>query len=279
MEPVVEFAFGRPHGVLRPHVERYVGYRLEGFPAGIHRGLPSRHLTLIVSIGAPVEVTAMPDPSQPPGSYPAVVAGMHAAPAVLAHDGDQVGIAVEVAPTGARALLGCPAAELASTVLNLSDVLGRGTVGLSDRLGAVASWAERFAILDGILVTSARDGAGPPAEVAWAWQQLLATGGTVPVSALADELGWSRRHFGERFRREIGLSPKVAARVLRFDRASQLLKRSERPGLATVAAMCGYADQAHLTREWNEFAGCPPSAWLGEEVAFVQDSPPAAPAD
>jgi AraC-like DNA-binding protein len=61
-------------------------------------------------------------------------------------------------------------------------------------------------------------------------------------------------------------------RVLRFDRARRLLGRVDRPGLADVAATCGYYDQAHLTREWNELAGCTPTTWMSEELPSVQDS-------
>jgi AraC-like DNA-binding protein len=62
-------------------------------------------------------------------------------------------------------------------------------------------------------------------EVARAWRLLLSTGGTVPVAGLAQEVGWSRRHLAERFRAEIGLGLKEAARVVRFDRARRMLQR------------------------------------------------------
>src|ERR687893_116708 len=94
----------RPHPVLR----RYVGYRMAGFPPGLHRGLPARHLTFIVSIAGPVETVAVPDGSPPP-PLQALVGGLQAGPTVLRHDGDQAGVAVEVTPMGARSLFGLPA--------------------------------------------------------------------------------------------------------------------------------------------------------------------------
>jgi AraC-like DNA-binding protein len=116
---------------------------------------------------------------------------------------------------------------------------------------------------------------GPSADpaIAWAWRVLHRRGGDVPVGALAAEIGWSRRHFAARFRAEIGLSPKVAARVLRLERARSLLARGEPAGL--VAARSGYTDQSHLVREFRALAGCTPSRYLaemdGEQVTFVQD--------
>lgn len=91
------------------------------------------------------------------------------------------------------------------------------------------------------------------------------------MGTLAQEVGGSRRHLGERFRREFGLTPKVAGRVMRFESTRRLLGTPGRPGLADVAARCGYADQAHLTREWRELAGCTPSTWLTEELPSIQD--------
>jgi transcriptional regulator GlxA family with amidase domain len=95
----------------------------------------------------------------------------------------------------------------------------------------------------------------------------------VRVSDLAAETGWSGRHLTSRFRAEIGLTPKAAARVIRFSRTRDLLvKRAAGGGLrlADLAASCGYFDQAHLAREFNALAGCPPSRWLAEEFRNVQ---------
>jgi transcriptional regulator GlxA family with amidase domain len=62
------------------------------------------------------------------------------------------------------------------------------------------------------------------------------------------------------------------ARVMRFERARRLLVSHARPALADVAAACGYADQAHLTRDWRALAGQSPRAWLASEhLPFVQD--------
>ena len=87
-----------------------------------------------------------------------------------------------------------------------------------------------------------------------------------------------RRHLGARFRDEFGLSPKTAARVIRFDRARRLLQRrvaaGGAPALAELAAGGGFFDQAHLAREFRELAGCAPSRWLAEEFRNVQAAVP-----
>jgi len=94
------------------------------------------------------------------------------------------------------------------------------------------------------------------------------------ADALASEVGWSRRYLSRQFGVEIGLSPRTAARVVRFDRARRRLQHAAATNgdlrLACVATTCGYYDQAHLAREFNQFCGCPPSRWLREEFRIVQ---------
>ncbi|MEU9676752.1 helix-turn-helix domain-containing protein [Streptomyces parvus] len=87
---------------------------------------------------------------------------------------------------------------------------------------------------------------------------ILTARGRVGVDSLANEAGWSRKRLWSRFRSQIGLAPKHAARPVRFDHAAHRLAAG-RPA-AEVAALSGYADQAHLHREVKAFTGVTPTA-------------------
>src|SRR5436305_725218 len=267
-EPVVDGADRRPGAALRPFVERYRGYRLEGFPPAIHHGLPSRHLAFMLSVDRPV-VTAED------GARWAFAGGLHYTAATIFHDGNQHGMAIQLTPMGARLLFGVPAGALAATVVDLEELLGPFARELYDRTASGSGWDARFAVVDDVLTRAARrrleDPPEPPSEVLRAWRRLVATGGALEIGELAAEVGWSRRHLSEKFRTEVGLAPKVAARVLRFERARHLLSMPTRPGLAAVAVACGYYDQAHFTREWKELAGCTPTRWIADELPSMQD--------
>lgn len=274
-----EFAGWRPAAPLRPFAAWYVGYLEYGIPPGVHRGLPSPYLTLIFTLDEPLTVAAHPDPRTPPGQYDALVGGLHSAPALIRHDGRQAGIQIAISPLGARALLGLPAGELANADLPAADLLGSFAEEVRERLMAADGWPRRFAVLDGLLSRRLAEGPGRvPAEVTHGWRRLLATGGTLTVPELAREVGWSPRYLSRRFGEEIGLTPKLAARVVRFDRARRLLQQRAATGpagtLATLAADTGYYDQAHLAREFGQFAGCAPSRWLREEFRIVQAGEP-----
>ena len=258
----------RPAPALRPYIAWYSGYRQAGIAPGRHRGLPSPYLTLIVTIDDPLVVEAHPDPSQPGDEYTTLIGGLHTVPALITHDGRQSGVQLAVRPLGARALLGLPAGELGHLDVRGEDVLGPLAVELHERLRSAPSWPARFAALDDVLLRVCRPDAAPAPEITEAWRLLV--GGEHTVAEAADVVGWSVRRLSGRFDLELGVSPKTAAKIARFDRARRSLLQSSGLGLADLAVACGYYDQAHLARDFRELAGAPPSQWLAEERRFVQ---------
>jgi AraC-like DNA-binding protein len=199
-----------------------------------------------------------------------MVSGLHAAPAVIRYDRRQHGIQLGLTPAGSRALLGVPASALVRTLLPLRELLGPGTDRMYDEVAGAATWAERYDALDRHLLARAGSLAGTTpvrAELRHAWAALEQRD-DVHVAEVAAELGWSRRHLTTAFTGEFGLRPKQLARVARFQRARALLPQT---GLARVSAEAGYADQAHLTREWRELSGYTPTEWMRAEFPFLQD--------
>ncbi|MFC9438431.1 helix-turn-helix domain-containing protein [Nocardia sp. NPDC057030] len=273
MEPITEVVTARPAPMLTPFIDHYLGYRMTGYPAGLHRGLPSAHMTFIISIGPTIDVVAQTDPRQSPQDYRCSVSGLQASTALISHTGHQEGVSVALTPLGSRALFGVPAAALWDTSVEFADVAGPVGRELWERLQDPLSWPERFAAVDRILTRIAYPDRVVAPELTWAWRALVDSGGTVPIGALVEEIGWSRQHLARRFGTEFGLGPKLAARITRFERARRMLERT--PSfitIAQVAASCGYYDQAHLNRDFAELAGTSPTVWLSEEIPSVQDT-------
>jgi transcriptional regulator GlxA family with amidase domain len=100
----------------------------------------------------------------------------------------------------------------------------------------------------------------PSREVGWAYRTLAASGGQARVTSIARDIGWSRKHLAARFTQEIGCGPKTVARIMRFNRAASLARTTDE-SWAGIAADCGYADQAHLIREFRDLAGDAPTDW------------------
>ncbi len=241
-------------------VIRYCGYE-ERFAAPVRRReVPHGGVVLIISFGEPIDVGFLTGRAEL-GHHRSFVAGLSDAAAVTQHAGRQAGIQVDLTPLGAHRLFGLPMSELANEAVPLDALLGRDAERLEDRLASAPDWASRFTLLDHVLGAAVADGPAPDREVRRAWQQLVATDGTVSVSALADHVGWSRRHLTGRFHRQVGLPPKTFGRVLRFQRAVQLLvdPRSDDEVIAMVAAECGYADHSHLIRDFQDLGGLTPT--------------------
>lgn len=278
--PISEMVMERPRPALRPFVDRYVGYRYVGFPPGLHRGLPSRHLTCIISLDHPVRMQ-LDAADGPPGrgqtiALQAFVGGLQTWPAHIFHDGVQVGIAVELTPLGSGAVLGARGDELAGRVVSLDDLLGTRGRHLTERLLNAEGWPTRFRLLDAALAAGLSELHAPSAEMGVAWSLLTSSPGQVSVDDLARHVGWSRRHLTERIRQETGLPPRQLARVLRFERSCALLRRAQ-PATGTrtmteISLEAGYYDHAHLLHEWRRLAGCTPTAWLAEVLPPVQDA-------
>jgi AraC-like DNA-binding protein len=178
---------------------------------------------------------------------------------------------VRLSPVLAHAVLGA-SSHLTRTVVTLDDLWGGDAARLQERLHAAPSWDERFTIAETELGRRYEAGRAVDPEVAFAWRRLARTRGQIRISRLAGEIEWSRKRLWSRFRSQTGLTPKQAARLVRFDHAAHRLASGQSP--ARVAAECGYVDQPHLHRDAMDFAGLTPAAiavapWLAvDDVAW-----------
>jgi AraC-like DNA-binding protein len=175
---------------------------------------------------------------------------------------------VRLSPLAAHAVLGA-SAELGQTVAALDDLWGRDAVRTQEQLRAARSWDERFAIAEAALARRHQAGRAADPEVAFAWAQMVTSRGRVRVEQLAAEAGWSRKRLWSRFRSQIGLTPKRAAQLIRFDHAAHRLAAGH--SAALVAAESGYTDQSHLHRDVKTFAGVTPAAVATAPWLVVDD--------
>jgi AraC-like DNA-binding protein len=174
---------------------------------------------------------------------------------------------VRLSPAVARAVLGVSLAELDGTTLALDDLWGRDAARIREQLEDATSWDERFALTEAVIARRCARGPSVDPEVAWAWDEMIAGDGMVRVDGLADEVGWSRKRLWSRFRAQIGMPPKRAAQLVRFDLAAHRLVAGH--DVARVAADGGYTDQSHLHREVVSFTGVTPTTVAREPFLLV----------
>jgi AraC-like DNA-binding protein len=217
---------------LRPLLTRdYVRFTQPAHAGEKWLATPSTAVTVIINLGDSF------------GGLPtAFVAGLTDRGALVDQRGEIDCVDVKLTPLGAYRLFGVPMRELTNQVVDLTELAPLHPDHLDEDLLRLAD-----------------RGPSPAPEVAWVYRRLRETHGNLPIGDLAAEVGWSRRHLVNRFHTQVGLPPKTVARVMRFE---ELLRRLSKAPTAQTAVACGYYDQAHMNRDFREFAGTTPSAYL-----------------
>jgi AraC-like DNA-binding protein len=173
---------------------------------------------------------------------------------------------VRFRPGCARCFVPCPLIALSDRAVDLDALWGAFASELVERLAAEPDTTARLALVTGVLadrLKSARIESGTTAAVA----DLVRSAGRASVGAIAARAGVTTRHLQRRFAEQVGASPKMLARILRFQ--NTLRQRSMTLGARTdwvrVASECGYADQSHLIRDYVEFSGETPASLRAAE--------------
>lgn len=162
-------------------------------------------------------------------------------------------------PGKAPAFLGVPASELLDRRVSLGDLWGHAAAAsLADRLASAPSPEHAAGLLDQAIAD--RADVAPDSDpivdhLVAVFRKQPDAGGVVQLASQILSVGERRLH--RHCLAAVGYGPKMLERVLRFQRARRLAR--DTGSLATVAALAGYADQAHLTREARRLAGRTPS--------------------
>ncbi|MEM8806512.1 MAG: helix-turn-helix domain-containing protein [Cyanobacteria bacterium P01_G01_bin.38] len=252
---------GQPSRPLSSWVCAYGGYE-ENTRFPVRRlEVPKDRVILILELGTRLQVGDAANESSP-GQYDAFVVGLNGKPLITEHSGAQCCIEVALFPWTVNRLFGRAANEFSQEVVNLEDIWGSETHLLIEQLSEMSTWQERFALVDRTLLgrlTGSNRAIQP--EIRWAWKTLEQKNGCISIRQLAKTIGWSDRHFAACFRRQIGITPKSAARLIRFNHAHRCLNTLDRDSLSEIAISCGYSDQSHFTREFRQFSGCSPKVY------------------
>ncbi|KUF18637.1 helix-turn-helix domain-containing protein [Streptomyces silvensis] len=244
------------------------GFQVPGLPVDSLRVIPHPAVMLILDFGAGRSTLDDGVGRRHPGS---VVAGpgFGSGGGVRAWGEHVACVQVRLSPVVAGATLGVCPADLAGSMVSLDDLWGREAARIREQLGAIPTWEGRFAFTDALLARRRATWSPVDPAVAWAWRRITAGKGLVRVDHLAAELGWSRKRLWSRFHAQLGIPPKRAAKLVRFDHAVHRLVAGA--GAARVAADGGYCDQSHLHRDVMTFTGRTPATVVSEPFLTVDD--------
>jgi len=232
--------------------------------------LPSGAPAIVINLGEAFRVTAA-DSSEVSWCSSVSFMGVHARPFVTETPPERDLLVLNLTPVGARRLTGAPMAALANRWTPLRDVIGGPARALDAQLRAAKSWDARFVVLDAFILERLAEARPPRRDLARAWQWMSAGRGA--AAELARGLGVSHKHLIDQFRDQVGLPPKLVARLGRFNRVLRRA-RAPRTDWAQTALACGYFDQAHLINEFHAFAGATPRALAGQRADFTLRAEP-----
>jgi len=166
-------------------------------------------------------------------------------------------------PTGLYRLFSTPVREITDRAYDAHSVLGAPVSRLERMLGEADDFTGRVRIAEQFLLPySLRARArGPISAVS---SRILSASGNAQISAFARDAGVSVRQLERCFLQQIGVHPKLFARIVRFEAALDRKARSSAMSWTEVAHEFGYYDQMHMVHDFQEFAGGTPTHMLNE---------------
>ncbi len=269
--PPVRYVETPPSTDLTPYVQCF--WELEGGADALAEPIfPDGRVEIVVHLGdRPViadSSTTQPD---------VMVVGQMTAALRLRPSRCLHAIGVRFTPTGARAWLAAPVHEITDRIHSVDDVRRGTSRRFQDVVREGLTWRQRIGRIERVLRATLRTELRSPRSIECAVGLTLARKGHLTIDALADACGIGVRQLERQYLDVVGLTPKVFARTVRFQRALHGLRL--RAPAASVAAACGFADQPHLAREFRRFAGTAARDVNLANVAFLQDGVAPAVAD
>jgi AraC-like DNA-binding protein len=189
-------------------------------------------------------------------------------PILISPNGAVELVGIRFHPGGTSPFLRVPMNELTDQIAelgSLSSELERELLRVSQDL---SSLQERTSAIEAVLLVRVLRGSFHSSALKLA-VGIVESAGQVSVDQLATAAGISSRQLERRFLRDIGIGPKLLGRILRFQQVFRAVERVD-SAWASIAVECGYYDQAHLIRDFTQFAGQTPAVLLAERNALTE---------
>ena len=214
---------------------------------------------LVIGFGAPFHIALGRKP-EAEDAYISFAAGLTSRHVEIVSAGGAYCLQVNFTPAGARRFFGLPMNALAETMADPADILGPPFDRLRQMLGNETCRERMLDMVETFIAARLEKAALARSDVLHVYSKMAGSSGTLPIGMLAELADISRKHLNRLFLDAFGLPPKTVSRILRFQRAKDCALQSSRADWSMIAAECGFADQAHLIREFHAFSGQTPTA-------------------
>lgn len=246
-----------PHVTLRPFVKQLWVSHSQAQPAGTREHvLPTGQMHLVFRLaGPPLRIFQGPDDRTGSTFKGPVVGGARASFYVKELGEPVLSVGVQLLPGAAQALFGVSAEELAGRHTSASELLGAQADSMLQQLCEQGSPMQQLLRLESMLAARLPRVHGLHPGVA---DILGKFEHAARVEEMVRESRYSHRGFIALFKQATGMSPKRYARLMRFQQLMAAMRAAPGESLSELALAAGYSDQAHMNREFREFAGFTP---------------------
>jgi AraC-like DNA-binding protein len=259
----------RPAPALRSFIRYYYGARDRLPERQVLQPVPARSPQIVEFMFGDLYRVRHLSKDDERAVYPVALVGAQTYPrSELTLHGTVDAFTMTFQPGGLQALFSLPANQLTDADCDGADAAGRTLRELHERLGAVHAFADRVRVADQYLIAKRPDFESASGLVRAA-RHILQSDGCARVADLAGKCGLGVRQFERRFRQDVGVSPKLYARIVRFE--SALRRKAQQPASnwTGIAHALGYHDQMHMVHDFNSLAGDSPSRISGQLDMFV----------
>lgn len=264
------FLRARPAAPLEPFIRYYAHLKAEISEKTLVRPVPARTApALEFTFGNPYEIRNQ-DRAGMEITYPATVIGAKTWHRVdLSLHGDVETFVIVFRGCGLTRLFSVPGPEIVNEHFDARSVFGRPMDDLRGWLGATDSFRERARLADEFLLE--RIPAATTDPIGTAAREILSKYGSVRIARLAEQTGLGMRTFERRFTKELGIAPKMYARIARFEAALEHRERSPQCTWTEVAQQLGYYDHMHMVHDFHQLSGHSPTE-LSNELAIFRET-------
>lgn len=173
-------------------------------------------------------------------------------------------------PAGLQPFIDFDVDTFTGNTLTMTQVWGKDGKILEKNMLACNSNEERIEILETFLLSKRQELKIDNTPVEYCVDAMIKSVGSISIDELAENLSISKRQLERRFTAAVGISPKLFARITRFQNILQLIENKEFKSFTTVAYEGGFYDQAHFIKDFKDFTGLNPKQYFSENLEMVK---------
>ena len=262
-----------PQLPLSQFVENF--WLVEGFTADYTREkiLPDGAIELIIDLDTEPKSIFDDESSERSRSVKkAWISGERTGYIVIGAHRNQSMVGIRFRPGGAYPFFRFPISELSESVTELDLIWGGLVDEIREQLQSIPSHDQKLLTLEAFLLARAQRSLEVNRLISFAVQQLQHSPQFLAIRDLAQTIGITQKHLISQFERVVGLRPKTFARVCKFQKVVNMIETQREIEWSAIAYDCGYYDQAHFIKEFQNFSGLSPTAYVaqrGEYVNFI----------